>query len=378
MIPLLSEVSPVWRAPLRPVVRLARGLPVWTRAQILQRQPGPTLVFLPATGRSGAALLRSYLLAEALESLGWHCLVLPPSLTLAQRHRLIEAVQPAALMMQGARHALNQPSLYAGMPVIFDMDDADFHLPHLADRVRRAMPDVTCVTAGSRYVATWCLGAGALRAKVVWTGAPCASPQAPAQRDRHAPVVVWAQTRPMDYHFEASVVRRVMTKVAKRRAGGVRLRLYDRRSGDDPGFAQTFAAPGLTVEWRTAMRYDPYLQSFDDAAVGLAPLCAENLFSAGKSFGKVLGYLDRRVPIVGSDAGEHGAFFTPETGVITNDEAQWVTSILKLLDDHEARQRLSETAYSGFQARLTTRAMARRVVAVLGELGLRDKPRQAV
>ena len=333
------------------------------RLQLLNsRTSGPFAVFLPCEGRRGAALLRCYLLSRELQRLGWRCLVLSPKLKLWQRQRLLQQARPDILFMQGARHASNRPEFYPGQRIIYDMDDADFFLPHLAGPVERAVPQVAGVIAGSRFIADWCRARGAV-ADVVWTGAP-ASPRARVPHDRRPPVVAWAQTRPMDYRREAELVRSVMAQVVRRRPGA-RLRLYDRLPGDDPGFAGWFEAEGIPVEWCQRRSYRDYAGSLDDVSIGLAPLCPETPFSRGKSFGKVLAYLDRQVPVIGSDAGEHGAFFGPDTGVISNDPGHWVDAAAGLLEDADARSRISASAHRDFCARLSLPATASRIDRVL-------------
>jgi hypothetical protein len=323
-------------------------------------------VFLPATGPEGAALLRIHAIAVALRPLGWRTLVLPWRLTLAQRRRFLARMRPDVIVMQGARHALNRPGLYPGVPIVFDMDDADFHLPHLADPVRAAMSDVSAVIAGSRYVGAWCREAGAREVHVVWTGAPVSkAPRRP--HTARPPVVAWAQTRPGTYTREAAMVRRVMAALAERHPG-ITLRLYDRQAGDDPGFATAFGASGLTVEWLKTCSYNDYLGSFDDVSLGLAPLCPETPFSRGKSFGKVLGYLDRMVPVLASDACEHGRFFTPATGIVSNDEAVWVEAAARLLSDAAARQAMADAGFEAFTRDLSLEAAARQVADVLASV----------
>ena len=170
-------------------------------------------------------------------------------------------------------------------------------------------------------------------------------------------MIAWGQTRPMTYKREAVFVADVMRRLAKRHPG-VTLRLYDRRPEDDPGFADTFQAPGLQVEWCKTSSISDYLASFDDVAIGLAPLATEAPFSRGKSFGKVLAYLDRAVPVVGSDACEHGRFFTPKTGVLSNDATHWVDALDRLLRDAAARQSMANAAFKAFQDRLSVAAAA--------------------
>ena len=111
--------------------------------------------------------------------------------------------------MQGTRHDLNRPPLYPGYPIIYDMDDADFLLPHLAGPGERAVREVTVVIAGLRYIEDWCLNAGAGQARLVWTGESISVRPRMPQADR-SPVVAWAQTRPIAYTREASLVRGAM------------------------------------------------------------------------------------------------------------------------------------------------------------------------
>ena len=333
------------------------------RLQLLSaRNSEKFAVFLPCEGRRGAALLRCHLMSRELQRFGWRCLVLSPKLKLWQRQRLLQRAQPDILFMQGSRHALNRPEFYPGQRIIYDMDDADFFLPHLADAVERAVPQVKGVIAGSRFIADWCRGRGAA-AEVVWTGAPVSS-RAHVPHDRRPPVVAWAQTRPMDYRREADLVRRVMARLV-RQCPDVRLRLYDWLPGDSPDFADRFRAEGIPVEWLPRQPFRNYSRSFDDVAIGLAPLCHETPFSRGKSFGKVLAYLDRQVPVIGSDAGEHGAFFQADTGVISNDTDHWVDRAAELLKDAGKRARISQSAYRDYCAKLSLPAAAGRIDRVL-------------
>lgn len=359
------------KALARPALDAARGVPVRARMWRMVGE-GPLAVFLPAAGREGSALLRIHNVAGALGPLGWRCLVLPWRLSLAQRRRFLATLAPDVVVMQGARHPLNRPVLYRGLTIVYDMDDADFHLDHLAGPVRQAMPDVRLVTAGSAYIAQWCREAGAGEARVVWTGTPVSPRPRPPQALR-PPVMAWAQTRPMTYVREAALVREAAARIAARRPGVI-LRLYDRRAGDDPGFAESFAAPGLTVEWCEKARYSDYLASFDDVALGVAPLCPETPFSRGKSFGKVLAYLDRKVPVIASDAGEHGGFFSAATGVVTNDLDRWSAAAAGLLDAADQRQAMADAAFLEFRARLTTDAAASRLDTLLRQAaGIADR-----
>ncbi len=363
MSPLRSvRLAAPARRTLAPFVRLAREAPLHA-SLLYQTRQAPRLAFLPAYGPEGAALLRIYAMAGALRDLGWQCLVVPPKLTLPQRLRVLHHAAPDLILMQGVRHPLNRPVLYRDWPVFFDMDDADFHLPRFAAEVRLAMPEVAAVVAGSKYIADWCLTHGARETHVVWTGSPATSAPRPPAHDR-PPVIAWAQTRPASYKREAALVAKLMHRLAGRHPG-LTLRLYDRHRSDDPDFIRQFEAPGLRVAWNKTMGYTDYLASFDDVAIGLAPLCPEDPFIRGKSFGKVLAYIDRGVPVIGSDAGEHGRFFSRQTGVITNDVTRWAAAATYLLDHPEARQHMANRAMRQFRQHLTTEAAASRLSAIM-------------
>jgi hypothetical protein len=348
------------RAVLREALQGARL--AGTLARSLHPAGAPRVVFLPSDGRRMSSLLRIYTLARALAAEGWACSVLPATLDLRSRRRALSWLKPDVVVMQGARHPLNRPSLYPGQRIIYDMDDADFHLEHLAAPVREAMGQVESVIAGSQYVADWCMAHGA-RADVVWTGTPVSRrPWRP--QDRRGPVVAWAQSAPVDYVQERAFVAEVMTALVARHPG-VRLRLYGRRPQDDDTILAPFRAAGIATEWLPQMRYARFLASLEDVSVGLSPVCPETPFSRGKSFGKILAYLDRGVPVIASDRVDHPRFFAPGTGILSNDPSVWVREADRLLGDPVARQTMAEDAHARFLDTFTPSVVARLVDPIL-------------
>lgn len=359
--PIVHVPTPI-KARLRPAVYRFRELPVHAQ-RILHRGRGPIAVFLPSSRPEGAALLRIYGIAKGLRGLGWRSLVLPWRLTLSQRLRFLARAGPDLVVMQGARHELNRPKLYPGQKILFDMDDADFHLPFLKEPIVEAMPQVKAVLAGSQYIAEWCRSAGAPAAHVLWTGGPV-SPRAPVEHIKRPPVIAWAQSRPMTYTREADWVRRVVKQIGAQRPGVI-LRLYDRSPGDDPSFADSFRTEGVHVEWYPSQGYRGYLRSLEDVSLGFAPLASDSPFSRGKSFGKILAYLDRRVPVFASDMGEPARFFTAETGLVSNDPAVWGEQATEFLDQPALRQRVSDAAFVAYQSQLSIEASVTRVDRIL-------------
>ena len=324
---------------------------------------GPLAVFMPAGPVSdGAVRLRIHAPARALREMGWHTTVLPWKLGVIGRQRIIARLSPDILVIQGVRHPANRPHLYPGRHVLLDVDDADFHLPHLAAPMETALASVAGVVAGSAYIARWAQERG-VAAHVIWTGT-IPSHRPPDAMPARPPVVAWAQTRPMTYLREAEMVRAAIAQVADRHPGTT-LRLYDRQAGDDPGFADSFRTPGLTVEWRATSGYARYLRSFDDVAVGLAPLAPETPFSRGKSFGKVLAYLDRGAAVVASDAGEHGAIFDGRNGRLVRGPVEMAEATLDFLRNPVLQRRTAEAGRATLQSQLSVQASARRMVTVL-------------
>lgn len=342
---------------LRAMRGVLREIPLWP-AVSCQTGPGPRAAFLPSKGREMSSLLRIYAVSAALRHLRWKTAVLPATLTLNQRWRLLSRFAPDFVVMQGARHALNRPGLYPGYRIVYDMDDADFHLPHLAELVSEAMGGVELVLAGSRYVADWC-SAQRVPARVVWTGTPPSRGQSTAQAQR-GPVVAWAQSAPVDYVEERAFVADVMARVSARRPD-VRLRLFGRKPEDDMGILAPFETAGVAVEWLPMMPYPRFLRALESAAVGLSPICTGSPFSRGKSFGKVLAYLDRRVPVVASDEADHALFFTRDTGILSNDPTVWADEIVRLLADPGARQAMADAGAGALRERLSVEAAARHV-----------------
>ena len=81
------------RGLLRPMVQLKRELSLRV-ALLRQGGSAPLAMFLPSSGRAGAARLRIYNVAERCAPHGWRAIVLPANLSLRTRQRLIAAAAP--------------------------------------------------------------------------------------------------------------------------------------------------------------------------------------------------------------------------------------------------------------------------------------------
>src|SRR5438552_4074292 len=135
---------------LAPLGRLARECGVRLRCA-LQDSTRPRVLVFPSYGiDDGASRLRSWALATALRECGWRATGVPHQLTLEQRLRLIRHERPGILLLQQARNPLNRPALYrdTGIPVVFDLDDADWLDEKCAPSLAQCCRDASAVIAG--------------------------------------------------------------------------------------------------------------------------------------------------------------------------------------------------------------------------------------
>ena len=323
----------------------------------LRTAPGkPRLALCPSHGPNmGSSRLRVYALAEPLAANGWNCLLLSPRLRESQRNRLLARFRPDLLLVQKSRHPLNRVDRLGTWPVVYDLDDADFLDPRLSDESETMARRALGVICGSAYIADW---AGRLNpnAVVVWSGTPPGAGPWPAHRDR-APIVAWAQSEPLAYPTEFTEVREIALELL---AAGTQfvLRLYGWKEDAEHASLAELRGAGCRIELIPPLPYDGFLASLREVAVGLSPLMETNPYSRGKSFGKILGYLDARVPVICSDAADHALFFTSHSGVVSNDRATWVSTIRAWLADPDLRERVAAAAHRDFLARLSTEAAA--------------------
>ena len=325
----------------------------------------PSVVFLPSAAREGASLLRAWAIAGALRQRGWEAITLPAQLELGQRNRLLRAIAPDVIVFQQCRHQFNDPDFTLGYRHVLDIDDADFHDPAMESRLIRTCQGAAGIIAGSRYIKSWCEQYNQT-VQIVWTGTPFT----PGARPSHAmrpPVVAWAQSAPLGYHMELDFV--VALDHRLRVAGSSHtVRLYGVNSPVEQDAVRTRFGAEAKLDLRPTLAYDDFLMSLRDVAVGLSPIITQSPFSRGKSFGKILGYLDAAVPVVASDEADHGLFFDPDSGVISNDITVWQTAVMHLLSDPAARDAMAAQATTAMMAKLTTEAAADQVDAFLRTL----------
>ncbi len=331
------------------------------------RQPKrrPCVVMFPSNQPwSSSSNLRAWLVAPELQRLGWRVVVVPEPLSLEQRLRILRLERPDVIWLQQTRHPLNQAHLYTPTPCVLDADDADYLDPLHHEQVAKCAADSAAVVGGSQFVAEL-LGRHNTRQHVLWTCTP--KPQHPPQvapEDR-APIVAWAHERPMLFPHEASLMRGVMVEVCRRTP--CTFWLFGSEPAEADAWLQPIRDAGGECEAIPLMPYDAYLGKVAQAAVGLQPVCLQNEFSRGRSFGKILAYLSGQVAVVASDAVEHPKFFrSGQNGYLaTDDIGQWVEPVVRLCEDRALRRSIALAGWRDFHERLTTEVFARRLDPIL-------------
>ena len=91
-------------------------------------------------------------------------------------------------------------------------------------------------------------------------------------------------------------------------------------------------------------------------------------FSRGKSFGKILGYLDAKTPAICSDEVDHALFFDAGQGIVSNDVNVWEAAICDWIAAPHLRQGIADNAFKAFEDRLSVATSSRFVDGFLREL----------
>jgi len=135
--------------------------------------------------------------------------------------------------------------------------------------------------------------------------------------------------------------------------------------GTEPGpdadaFLATIHERGIKTRLLSWMSYERYLEELSRVAIGLQPVCIDSDHSRGRSFGKILAYLQQHVAVVASNAVDHPRFFEHgRTGYLADSVEQWVDVIADLLDHPNERAEMTKRAYLSFRERLCTDSAAR-------------------
>lgn len=330
----------------------AREILLYLTTRIRSRGKKSLLVFTTFGAKDASSSLRGFLIADHLRTRGWHAVVCPWHLRLSQRRRLLKLMKPDIILMQTARHALNRPALYPGVPTVFDLDDADYIADWSRPAVMECLRDSAAVIAGSRAVAAYCRQHNP-DVSVVWTGTPITSDPYPPHKDRDL-VVTWPAVSPQTRVDEQDFIFDVISRVSKQRK--ITFRLYA-NTGTDAYNAvlDRFGVLDIKLEALGYLDYQPYLKSFEEIAVGLAPLLDVDGFSGGASFGKILAFLDRGIPTIAHPTADHPLLIqNGVNGFLATTAQEWADDIVRLLDSPEERDRIARNGRATLADRLAT------------------------
>ena len=308
------------------------------------------IAFLPSDTRKDSALLRAYQVADGLAERGFKTIVLPKQLEQVQRERILRRFRPDIVVLQTCRHPLNRQDHLDQWRVVLDLDDADFLDDRLSSEMAVVARHAAGVISGSRFIDEWARRHCA-RTTVIWTGNTISNRlrRPHADRDR---IVTWAQANPIacpdEFSFVADIARR-LHHLGER----FKFRLYGWPDGATHPITDDLRANGLNVECLPRMPYDAFLSSLEDVAVGWSVVLPTHKFGLGKSFGKILGYLDAKVPVICSDAVDHGLFFSDKTGLVSNDPSRWLDQTTTWLGNAALRQNVADQAFTAYRERLS-------------------------
>lgn len=327
----------------------------------------------PGGGDNGfASGLRAWQIAAALNHRGFRALVIPPQLEHAQRQRIYRREKPDIVFMQKCRDRLHRPSLFPESLCVLDLDDADFIDPRLRPIMQEVAGQCHGCIAGSSFIADW-LKRYCNRVEKVWTGTHLSRYRPQSRPSERSKIVCWAVSNVLSYTREAEFVRDAAIMASKRSDFILRI-----QGGGDPKVVRAMFQPaidtGITCDFIGSLPYAQFVRSLETAAVGLAPLVVEeSSFNAGKSFGKVLGYLAADVPIVASSVADHPEFFRHEiNGYLAETVVQWADAIVAILANPAKRNVITSEARRDLHAKLSLDASGDRVASFLKSL-INDK-----
>jgi hypothetical protein len=334
--------------------------------RLSQRTDLPRVAFSVGDDNDGfSSGLRGYAIAEELRNLGWRTIVIPKQLELLQRQRLMRRERPNIVVLQKSRHPLNRPRYYPDAICVFDIDDADFLDPQRRDSVVECMKGSAQVIAGSRNVADFARLHND-NVDIIWTGSrPFARPPA-AKLD--PPVVGWAVSNAGSYPKEMALLVSALTHV---RSDNWQFWLFGANdAATGRALIDPLVARGIRVRALPFMNYQKFLNLVRMVSIGLAPLMsARSEFSAGKSFGKILGYLDCRAAIVASDSADHALFIrSGENGFLAATAEEFGSKIDLLLADGNLREQIALRAHGDYIEKLSIASVAQKLDGVLRSL----------
>jgi glycosyltransferase involved in cell wall biosynthesis len=309
--------------------------------------------------------LRGYAIARELKKYGWRTAVIPKQLELSQRQRLVRLERPDIIVLQKGRHPLNRPKYYANTTCIFDLDDADFFDPLLREGTIECMVNSSGVIAGSTFVADFARKYNP-RVEVIWTGSTpinFAGAQKPLP-----PVVAYAVSNATLYPRECELVASSLALVRRK---DWQFWLF---GVTDPGAARRMIKDlqdkGISCRLFPFMNYRKFLKTMEMVSIGLAPLVPSNeALTGGKSFGKILSYLNSGAATVASNVADHPLFFEHGVnGYLASSPNEFAECVELLLSNGELRDQIARRAYRDYIDKLSIDVAARKMDGFMRKL----------
>lgn len=120
---------------------------------------------------------------------------------------------------------------------------------------------------------------------------------------------------------------------------------------------------GIDCRTYPFLPYDELLSTLKPVSIGLAPLLPEESpYSAGKSFGKILAYLNCNIAVIASNTADHPLFFSHKVnGLLANNMDEWLDSIEFLLTNPIQRNALAKKGRDDYLSHLSITAAAEKV-----------------
>ena len=310
-------------------------------------------------------MLWGWEMAVALRNIGWRVAVVPPQLELAARQRIIRLERPDVILQIKCRHPLNHPKYFLGVPTVFVIDDADYVDPDQLEKVVESCRASQIVVAANRATAQWCR-AHSDHVEVLWVSHPKPQSRSIVRSSARQPIVAWAHADPFSYTHECELMREVLIGLAARTPYAFWLfGVRDRQWAEE--YVAPIKASGVDVRVLGYMRrYADYLQSLHEVAVGLHPICLENPYNQGKSFGKILSYLAADVAVITPPVLDHVLVLKHRVNAMLPETPdQWIDAACTLLTDQPFRQQLTDRAYEDFITHLSTQVVAEKLDRLL-------------
>lgn len=255
--------------------------------------------------------------------------------------------------------------LSSRVPIVYDFDDA-VYLPNtsdankivgslkrpgkVADIIRRS----TAVIAGNRHLGSYARRHSS-HVHVVPTCVDTTVWAPPAQPRRNDPVVIgWIGTPTTTTYLMG--LQDVFAALAKDHSFVLRI----------SGSSRPVVMPGVTIQnepWTLSRE----IELFNTCDIGVYPLPNDE-WTLGKCGFKAIQFMACGVPVVASPVGVNTEIIEDGvSGLLANEESEWLRHLRALLADAEARRRIGAAGRTRIEAGYSLRATAPAVVSVFEE-----------